>query len=110
MTVKMIPADWFAALSTVVAGAVRVSPTGATNVTVIAVLAVRAVEETGLTVILAAVPGPVAVLQVRVTGDVAVSTLARMVPAPMVRTNNPPSARALRFFDTSKSNWRTFLC
>jgi hypothetical protein len=66
-------------------------------VTVIAVLVVRVVDDDGLIVIVAALPGPVAVLQVTATGDVAVSTLARMVPAPMVKANNPPRASDVRF-------------
>jgi hypothetical protein len=79
-------------------------PPGVANVTVMAVLVVRAVDEDGLTVIVAALPGPVAVLQLTVTGDVAVSTLACIAPAPTVKASKPAMARGVRFLriDVSK--------
>jgi len=86
-------------------------PAGVANVTVIAVLAVRVVDEDGLTVMVAALPGPVAVLQLTTTGDVAVSTLACIAPAPTVKASNPPRARDVRFLriDVSTEDLPFFL-
>jgi hypothetical protein len=63
------------------------------------------VVDNGLTVIVWAVPGPVSVWHVTVpeTTGVPRTFVARAVPVPKVRTSNPPSARALSFFDTDKS-------
>src|SRR5581483_9200713 len=86
-----MPAAEVAAVRVWEAGGVTTRPEpGAVTVTAIVLEPVSAVA--GFTVMLAAVPGPVAVLQLTLTGLVAVSKLvARIVPAhnvsPSIATN-----------------------
>jgi hypothetical protein len=58
---------------------------------------------TGLTTIVAGVPGPVAVLQVTATVAVAVNVVACIVLAHSVSAINPPNANGIFLLDTDKS-------
>jgi hypothetical protein len=90
------PAVWFAVLSVVLTGGVTTMPLpGAAKVTTIVAEPVNTGD--GFTTIVAAVPGPVAVLHVTVTALVAVSTLACALPAQAIRASSPPRACACGF-------------
>jgi len=97
-----MPAVWFAVLSVVMAGAVTVRPPpGAVKVTGIVLLPVSATV--GLTMMFAAVPGPVAVLHVTATVAVTVNVVACIELAHIVSANKLPNAAAILFLETDKS-------
>jgi hypothetical protein len=92
LTVYEIPAVWFAVLSVVVEGAVTTRPEpGAVNVTTMVLLPVS--NGLGFTTIVAAAPGPVAVLHVTVAvGDATDKTAACNAAVPPVKASSATTA------------------
>ena len=99
-----MPAVWFAVLSVVTDGGVTTNPVPANEPTVTTSVLDPVSAVTGLMMTVEARPGPLTVLQVRVTLlGVAVSRLtAFMVPVKVVSANSTRNARALWLLNAGK--------